>query len=250
MKTMLKTRLETTLLLSRLGLTRPHRRYYSTPSKPRAAAAATATVPREGLAPPPPPMATPYGFGATELESFLKRGIPSTFLPTPKPEGSAASSQNNVWFMDTSTQDQLAIMDACLHNLYDVPRAKNIFERMRSSRNTHALDPKIYNAILEGYSKMAGSRKDIEEKNYWLECFWDLYEVMETGKENVAATASTYANVLWTWYTYVKEFLQPHHRFLIICVVSTRLQVYPPALRPSLTHWHIFSEESSTRTST
>ncbi|TFK37583.1 hypothetical protein BDQ12DRAFT_591021, partial [Crucibulum laeve] len=132
-------RFETTLLSSRQSLPRPAR-LYSTPSKKRdAPALATAQVPR----PDYPAFLTPssseqYGQQQqkspagfyNELESFLNRPMPYTIIPTPLPHD-RTSEQHEHWYADTVTQDLAAVMDACLHNLYDVPRAMGIFERLR-----------------------------------------------------------------------------------------------------------------------
>ncbi|KAF9463341.1 hypothetical protein BDZ94DRAFT_1148095, partial [Collybia nuda] len=128
-------RLETTLLSSRQSLPRPFR-LYSTPSKRVNAALATAQVHRQDypnfLQTPTPetPLEVRNDTLGNELEGFLKRRIPYTILPTPLPSG-RSSDINDLWYTDSPTQDLLAVMDACLHNMYDVPRAKNIFDRMR-----------------------------------------------------------------------------------------------------------------------
>ncbi|KAI6013092.1 hypothetical protein BKA83DRAFT_4021659, partial [Pisolithus microcarpus] len=136
-------RLETTLLsYSRQRLPRPHR-LYSTPSKKTnspASAFAQVQVPR--------PSFPAYLYGdsvvgdtggsgsgssaLSDMQGFLKRGTPYTILPSPLPID-RASSANNFLFPDSPTQDQLAVMHACLHSLYDVPRAKQVFERLRRS---------------------------------------------------------------------------------------------------------------------
>ncbi|KAH7908848.1 hypothetical protein BJ138DRAFT_968798, partial [Hygrophoropsis aurantiaca] len=130
-------KLETTLVsYSRQRLPRPAR-LYSTPSKKvNAPAAAFAQV---QLPHPEYPSymhkqkdvskgdSLPF---ATDMEGFLRRRTPYTILPTPLPDDKS-SALNTFYFTDSPTQDQLAVMDACLHNLYDVPRARSIFERLR-----------------------------------------------------------------------------------------------------------------------
>ncbi|KAF8890703.1 hypothetical protein BD779DRAFT_1426355, partial [Infundibulicybe gibba] len=129
-------RLETTLLLSRQNLPRPAR-LYSTPSgRVNSPAFATAQVPRPDFpAFLSQPTTEKTGEGRTvpfshELEGFLQRRTSYTILPTPLPSD-RTSEINDYWYTDSPTQDLLAVMDACLHNLYDVPRAKSIFERLR-----------------------------------------------------------------------------------------------------------------------
>ncbi|EEB94258.1 hypothetical protein MPER_06951, partial [Moniliophthora perniciosa FA553] len=124
------------------------------------------------------------------MEGFLKSPPKFTFLPTPKPD--TAHTPPSVWFADTATQDLLAVMDACLHNLYDVPRAKSIFDRLRQQSNNAVLEHRIYNAFIEAYVNMATSQAD-ENKEYWLETAWELYNLMETEKDRIAPTPATYA---------------------------------------------------------
>ncbi|KAI6003177.1 hypothetical protein F5J12DRAFT_680526, partial [Pisolithus orientalis] len=136
-------RLETTLLsYSRQRLPRPHR-LYSTPSKKSSAPAsafAQVQVPRPNF---PSylyrdPMVGDIGGSGSgssavnDMQGFLNRGTRYTILPSPLPDD-RASPLNNFLFTDSPTQDQLAVMHACLHNLYDVPRAKQVFERLRRS---------------------------------------------------------------------------------------------------------------------
>ncbi|KZT65063.1 hypothetical protein DAEQUDRAFT_677456, partial [Daedalea quercina L-15889] len=122
-------RLETTLLsCSRQSLPRPAR-LYSTPSK-RANAPALATA----FAPPEEayPAYMPPGEGSWqhEMETFLRRQTPYTILPPPPADGNQKGLQA-ILFSDTPTQDQISIVGACLHNMYDVPRAKKIFDDLR-----------------------------------------------------------------------------------------------------------------------
>lgn len=138
-----------------------------------------------------------------ELESFLKRGVPHTIIPTPEPEHRTTKSDaHSFWYVDTPTQDLLAVMDACLHNLYDVPRAKGIFDRMREKIGNPALETRIYNAFLDAYVNMAATRTG-EDKLFWVENAWDLYDNMESGREKVAPNASTFAIMFLAWHRYV-----------------------------------------------
>ncbi|KAF9264461.1 hypothetical protein L218DRAFT_806597, partial [Marasmius fiardii PR-910] len=102
---------------SRQSLPRPAR-LYSTPSR-RADAPALATqqAPRPQQYAPNP-----------ELEGFLQVPPKFTILSAPPPD---TTTNNSLWFTSTATQDQLAIINACLHNCYDIPRAKSIFDRLR-----------------------------------------------------------------------------------------------------------------------
>ncbi|THV02643.1 DNA/RNA polymerase [Dendrothele bispora CBS 962.96] len=145
------------------------------------------------------------------MEGFLNSQPRLTFLPTPRPE---QSNQSRVWwFQDSATQDLLAIMDACLHQLHDVPRAKGVFTRLRQKWTEDAesssvtsstdpsshpfLEPRLYNAFLEAYLSMASTPgKGTANKDYWIESAWELYDAMESGKEGVEPTAGTYATML------------------------------------------------------
>lgn len=199
-------RLETTLLSSRQSLPRPSR-LYSTPSKRVNAALATAQAQRQDFPDfpqhltPETPLEARNGTLGNELEGFLKRRAPYTILPTPLPSD-RSSDINNFWYTDSPTQDLLAVMDACLHNMYDVPRAKTIFDRMREKVGNPALETRVYNAFLEAYLNLA-TTKEAGNKEYWVENAWDLYAAMESGKEKIEPNANTYASMLLFWHRYV-----------------------------------------------
>ena len=116
-------------------------------------------------------------------------------------------------------------MGACLHNLYDVPRAKQIFERLRKSDiGATLLDARQYNAFLNAYVEMAAT-KDVENKARWLEDAWSLFDVMERGTEKVIPTAGTYAVMLLSWLRYV---LPSHPQRL--CATVTLLRKIQPGI--------------------
>ncbi|KAJ7041142.1 DNA/RNA polymerase [Mycena alexandri] len=115
------------------------------------------------------------------LQSFLKQKATYAIIPPPLPQD-YTSEVNDYWFSDTTTQDLMAVMDACLHDLYDVPRAKGIFDRLRS-QSSAALDTQVVNAMLEAYIKMAAQ----SETEYWTEAVWELFEAA------VTPSAGTYA---------------------------------------------------------
>jgi DNA-directed RNA polymerase len=197
-------RLETTLLSSRQNLPRPAR-LYSTPSKRAlATAVATAQIPRTeypGYFPQPPPenSAEPRnGSLGHQLEGFLHRRLPYTIIPTPLPSDQS-SDANSIWFTDSATQDLLGVMDACLHNLYDVRRARSIFERMREKIGNPALETRIYNAFLEAYIDMAASIEN-SGRRYWVKSAWELYDILESGSENHEPNDKTYAIMLLAWH--------------------------------------------------
>ncbi|KAI5119282.1 hypothetical protein M0805_008061 [Coniferiporia weirii] len=203
-------KLETALLsCSRQSLPRPAR-LYSTPSK-RSQAPALATAPTP-LVPEFPPFVTKsYVAGADSgvdsnsnaeasesLHTFLRRRAPYTLLPTPLPDDTS-SALNSYYFSDSPTQDSLAVIDACLHGCYDVPRAKYVFNQLREKRQGESiLQPRLYNHFFETYLEMA-LEKDVEEKTQWLEEAWSLFKAMESGEEKTAPIASTYAVMLKIW---------------------------------------------------
>lgn len=192
-------RLETTLLSSRQGLPRPAR-LYSTPShRANAPALATAQIPR----PDYPAFLSPtdgrsQNAFVTDLEGFLKRRAPYTILPTPLPSD-RASEENSLWYTDSQTQDLLAVTEACLHNLYDVPRAKSIFDRLRNKPGNPNLTTHVYNAFLEAYINTATTR-DIDDREFWIENASELYLSMESGEEQAVPNAGTYALMLIAWH--------------------------------------------------
>ena len=195
-------RLETTLVsYSRQRLPRPAR-LYSTPSKRAnapAAAFAQLQVPHPDafrFTTQKDPLTEEGMSFVNDMRGFLHRRVPYTILPTPLPDHSKSTALSTYFFPDSPTQDQLAVMDACLHNLYDVPRAKQIFERLRKSSSAESLlETRIYNSFLQAYIEMA-SLKEPNDRALWVEEAWSLYEAMENGSENNLPTAQTYAIML------------------------------------------------------
>lgn len=187
-----RRRLEKTVLSSRQGLPRPAR-LLSTPtmktSAPAAASAAHAPTPDFPFFPQPE---STFEKG---LASFLHRPTPLTIVPTPTP---GMSETPNRWFSDTKSVDMTAIIDACLHNLYDVPRAQDVFARLRTRRSSTLLTTALYNAFLEAYIGMA--HKDEHQREYWIKEAWKLYHVMELGTEEVLPNPKTYSIMLLLWH--------------------------------------------------
>lgn len=195
------SRLETTLLASRQRLPRPAR-LYSTPSKTaHAPALATLQNPKPDYPGFLPQDSLEEQGNYTlrhQLEGLFHRRVPYTILPTPLPSD-VSSDANDVYFTNSTTQDLLGVMDACLHNLYDVNRARSIFDRMREKVGNPSLEPRIYNAFLEAYIDMAGI-KDVSNRHYWVESAWEIYDVLESGTEKHQPNASTYAIMLLAWH--------------------------------------------------
>ncbi|KAF5352936.1 hypothetical protein D9758_007875 [Tetrapyrgos nigripes] len=193
--------LRRTRLLSRQSLPRPAR-FYSTPSRKASAALATQQVPHTQpdyeFITSSRPTRPHYSSSHSDLESFLNSPPRLTLLPTPRPDQSTSSQA--WWFSDSQTQDLLAVMDACLHQLHDVPRAKEVFTRLRkeavgASRRS-VLDPRLYNAFLEAYLNMASTPgKGAANRDYWMESAWELYDAMESDRDGVEPTTGTYATM-------------------------------------------------------
>jgi DNA-directed RNA polymerase len=95
----------------------------------------------------------------------------------------------------------IAVMDACLHNCYDVPRAKEIFDGLRAKRSEQILHPRLYTAFVEAYLNMA--LKEPEKKALWVEDAWLLLDSLFNGQEKVAVTSGAYALALIAWLRFV-----------------------------------------------
>ncbi|OBZ74536.1 DNA-directed RNA polymerase, mitochondrial [Grifola frondosa] len=146
--------------------------------------------------------------GHGEMHGFLRRRTHYTILPTPLPDDQS-SALNDYYFTDSPTQDSMSVMDACLHNWHDVPRAKEVFERLRESKQGDpVLEARVYNLFLDAYLEMATS-KDVGNRTMWLEELWSLYDVMETGREKVYPTANTFAIMLQAWMRFNPDSKEP-----------------------------------------
>ena len=198
-------KLETTLLsYSRQRLPRPARLYHSTSTKRATASSlATASPALQDLPAYLQPTSKSTSHNASESErsdmhSFLRKPLSYTIIPPPLPTDQS-SAQNNYYFTDTPTQDLLAVMEACLHNLYDARRAHQIFDNLRLQRpGDPVLSARLYNAFIEAYLGM-GSTKEPAKRGIWIEDLWMLIDVMEKGTEKVSPTASTYAHAILAW---------------------------------------------------
>ena len=140
-----KKSLETTLLLySRQALPRPAR-LYSTPSATRRNAYLEQSLPPQPEL--PPYMPTPKGQSSGDMHSFLKRDTSHTILPTLLPTDHN-SRLNSLYFTNSPTRDLVAVINACLHNFYDVPRAKQIFDGLRKGSKAEAVPNATTYAIM------------------------------------------------------------------------------------------------------
>ncbi|KAI9511241.1 DNA/RNA polymerase [Russula earlei] len=202
---------ETTLLsYSRQCLPRPAR-LYSTPTK-RARAPALDAIPSAipqafpAFLPALPKLADPQGalqdHNTSDMHGFLRTRTPYTILPPPLPRDKH-SGLNDLLYPDSPTRDLLAVMDACLHNGYDVPRAKEIFDNLRAKGSEHIIQPRLYAAFLEAYLDMA--LKEPEKRSLWVEDTWTLLDSLLAGRERVEVTPGAYALALVAWLRYSSE---------------------------------------------
>jgi len=191
-------RFETTLLSSRQALPRPAR--LSTTSR-KTSAQTTATA--HGAPPDLPPFIPQSPANATssnlseDMTQFLHKRAPLTIIPSPIPVNSKKVDVDR-WYTDSKSLDMTGIIDACLHNLHDVSRARDVFERLRNQVGSTLLETRLYNAFLEAYIGMA--KKNKKERKFWILEAWNLYGTMEAGQEDVSPNARTYSLMLYLWY--------------------------------------------------
>lgn len=231
-------KLETTLLsYSRQSLPRPFR-LYTTPTK-----RSNAPGPDLGTTSVPSPDFPAYmnmqqsqkGAGSNteltnelnvkyaDMQGFLRKRTPYTILPTPLPDD-RSTELNDFYFTDTPTQDSVSVIDACLHNLVDVPRAKGVFDRLRASKpDQPILDSRVYNSILSAYIEMA-TTKETARRNHWVEDACALYEVMEEGQDHTTPTAGTYALMLLIWQRFNPDTHNPISRTIDLYTPSQLLE--------------------------
>lgn len=199
------------LSYSRQRLPRPAR-LYSSPTK-RASAQAFDPVASSisdsypAFLPAHPNLTDPTGnvsddSNTSDMHAFLRSRTPYTILPPPLPQDKG-SELNDLLYIDSPTQDLLSVMNACLHNCYDVPRAKEIFDNLRTKRAEQILHPRLYTSFVQAYLDMA--LKEPDHKTLWVEDAWTLLDVMFCGIERVSVTSSAYALALIAWLRYSSE---------------------------------------------
>jgi DNA-directed RNA polymerase len=122
------------------------------------------------------------------------RNQPLTLLPTPMPED---MPQNEQIFPSSKKQQSLAVIAACLRDLYDVPRAEEIFHRLREEADTGASVMTIdtYNAMLLAYAQLQAEGTQLAEpvRAQWAEKLWNLWQVLIEEKDRVALNATSMA---------------------------------------------------------
>lgn len=193
------------LSYSRQRLPRPAR-FYSSPTK-RASAQGfdpvASSVPDSypAFLPAHPKLADPTGNvtdnpNTSDMHTFLRSRTPYTILPPPLPLDKN-SGLNDLLYTDSPTQDLISVMDACLHNCYDVPRAKEIFDDLRARGAEQILHPRLYTSFVEAYLDMAV--KEPEQKVLWVDDVWRLLDSLFSGNEKVSVTSGAYALALIAW---------------------------------------------------
>ncbi len=200
-----KKTLSNLLSYSRQCLPRPAR-LYSTPTKRASAPAVdpvTPSIPHSypAFLPALPKLADPTGnvqgdSNTSDMRTFLRSRTPYTILPTPLPRDKD-SELNHLLYTDSPTQDLIAVMDACLHNGYDVPRAKEIFDDLRARGAEQILHPRLHTTFVEAYLDMA--IKEPEKKSLWVEDAWALLDSLFGGNEKVSVNSGAYALALIAW---------------------------------------------------
>jgi DNA-directed RNA polymerase, mitochondrial len=193
------------LSYSRQRLPRPAR-LYSSPTKPASAEAfdpVASSIPDSypAFLPAHPKLADPTGNvtdnpNTSDMRTFLRSRTPYTILPPPLPLGKD-SDLNDLLYTDSPTQDLISVMDACLHNCYDVSRAREIFDDLRASGAEQILHPRLYTSFVEAYLDMAV--KEPEQKILWVDDAWRLLDLLFSGNEKVPITAGVYALALIAW---------------------------------------------------
>ena len=215
------------LSCSRQRLSRPAR-LYSTPTK-RSSAPVLEAHPKipdsypaflPALPTHPDPVSDVQGDQtASDMHSFLRTRTPYTVLPPPLPTD-RHSELNDLYYTNTPACDMIAVMDACLHNCYDVPRAKEIFDGLRAKRSEQILYPRLYTAFVEAYLNMA--LKEPERKALWVEDAWMLLDSLFNGQEKVAVSSGTYALALVAWLRSVRT--SRHHPQFILTITKVLLR--------------------------
>jgi DNA-directed RNA polymerase len=202
--------METTLLsCSHQCLPRPAC-LYSTPTKHSSAPVLDTLKPQlsdsyPAFLPALPNLADPAGnvqgdTVASDMHSFLRICTPYTIIPPPLPSDKH-SELNDLYYTDSPTCDLIAIMDACLHNCYDVHRAKEIFDDLCAKRAEQILHPCLHTSFVEAYLDMA--LNEPERKSLWVKDTWLLLNSLFKGQEKVAVTTGAYVLVLIAWLRFV-----------------------------------------------
>jgi DNA-directed RNA polymerase, mitochondrial len=117
-----------------------------------------------------------------------------TMLPTPLPLD-VHSTVDSFWFPRSAAQEAQNVIDACLYNCYDVPRAQSVFETIRENMDDTDVffDISLYNSFLRAYIEMA-SEHDVDNRGKWVGDAWRLFD--QCSADGVEPDADTYASML------------------------------------------------------
>ncbi|KAG8771324.1 DNA-directed RNA polymerase [Ceratobasidium sp. 428] len=122
-----------------------------------------------------------------------RRSRPLTLLPTPLPE---TENQDDMYFPSSKKQQSLAVIAACLRDLYDVKRAENVFDRLRkdATAGSGVLTVDTYNAFMLAYAQLqAEGIGDHKEQAGWANKLWDIWNTLVTEEESVSLNSTTIA---------------------------------------------------------
>ena len=134
------------------------------------------------------------------LNSFKELRGPEflTVLPTPLPVGEQGAAEHQRYFPDSSTMVLVAMIDACLTNFNDIPRAQLLFADLRRDRKaTSFLDVRVFNRFLHAYFTLAENpNTSYRPAEMYRMYAWELYKSMVDSKETVGPNAHTSALML------------------------------------------------------
>ncbi|KAJ1306117.1 hypothetical protein OPQ81_010828 [Rhizoctonia solani] len=140
-----------------------------------------------------PPPVQPLQYKQIERMEELRRQ-PLTLLPTPLPDD---MPQNEHYFPSSKKQQSLAVIAACLRDLYDVPRAEEIFNRLREEAHTgmSVMTIDTYNAILLAYAQLQAEGTPLAHaiRVHWAEKLWNLWQILVSETDRVALNATSMA---------------------------------------------------------
>ncbi|KAB5591012.1 DNA-directed RNA polymerase [Ceratobasidium theobromae] len=119
---------------------------------------------------------------------------PLTLLPTPLPDD---MPQNEAYFPTSRKQQTLAVIAACLRDLYDVPRAEELFERLRfeAKQGASVLSIDTYNALLLAFAQLQAENTTlaVRVQRIWSGKLWELWDVLENEVDRVVLNETSMA---------------------------------------------------------
>ena len=121
-----------------------------------------------------------------------------TVLPTPLPVGEQDEAEHQRYFPDSNSMALVAIVDACLSNFHDIPRAQSLFADLRRDRKaTNFIDVRVFNRFLYAYFTLAEDPNTLpkQAEKYRMQA-WELYKSLVENKETVDPNPHTSALML------------------------------------------------------